>query len=138
MKTEIKTIEKIRASYTEKEDTKLDELKQLDKKVKRPAQIFAYVYGTVSSLVLGTGMCLAMKVIGNSMALGIIIGVVGIALALTTYPIFKVILKKRKEKYASQIFELTDSLLNKKEKTRLLSGFYLLKLSTLILKSAFT
>jgi uncharacterized Tic20 family protein len=113
MTTQIKTIEKIRASYTEKEITKLDELKQLDKKVKRPAQIFAYVYGTVSSLVLGTGMCLAMKVIGNSMALGIIIGVVGIALALTTYPIFKVILKKRKEKYASQIFELTDSLLNK-------------------------
>ena len=113
MTTQIKTIEKIRASYTEKEVTKLDELKQLDKKVKRPAQIFAYVYGTVSSLVLGTGMCLAMKVIGNSMALGIIIGVVGIALALTTYPIFKVILKKRKEKYASQIFELTDSLLNK-------------------------
>lgn len=113
MKTEIKTIEKICASYTEKEVTKLDELKQLDKKVKRPAQIFAYVYGSVSSLVLGTGMCLAMKVIGNSMALGIIIGVVGIALTLTTYPIFKVILKKRKEKYASQIFELTDSLLNK-------------------------
>ena len=113
MTTQIKTIEKIRASYTEKEVTKLDELKQLDKKVKRPAQIFAYVYGTVSSLVLGTGMCLAMKVIGNSMALGIIIGVVGIVLTLTTYPIFKAILKKRKEKYASQIFELTDSLLNK-------------------------
>ena len=113
MTTQIKTIEKIRASYTEKEITKLDELKQLDKKVKRPAQIFAYVYGTVSSLVLGTGMCLAMKVIGNSMALGIIIGVVGIVLTLTTYPIFKAILKKRKEKYASQIFELTDSLLNK-------------------------
>ena len=113
MKTQIETIERIRASYTEKEVTKLDELKELDKKVKRPAQIFAYVYGSVSSLVLGTGMCLAMKIIGNSMALGIIIGVVGIALTLTTYPIFKAILKRRKEKYASQIFELTDSLLNK-------------------------
>ena len=113
MKTQIETIERIRASYTEKEVTKLDELKQLDKKVKCPAQIFAYVYGSVSSLVLGTGMCLAMKIIGNSMALGIIIGVVGIALTLTTYPIFKTILKKRKEKYASQIFELSDSLLNK-------------------------
>lgn len=113
MKTQIETIERIRASYTEKEVTKLDELKQLDKKVKCPAQIFAYVYGSVSSLVLGTGMCLAMKIIGNSMALGIIIGVVGIALTLTTYPIFKAILKRRKEKYASQIFELTDSLLNK-------------------------
>lgn len=113
MTNEMKTIEKIRASYTEKETTKVDELKTLDKKVKRPAQIFAYVYGSLSSLVLGTGMCLAMKVIGNSMAVGIGVGIVGIALALTTYPIFKRILKARKDKYAKQIFELSDSLLNK-------------------------
>ena len=113
MTTELKTIERIRASYTEKETTQLDKLKSLDKKVKRPAQIFAYVYGSLSSLVLGTGMCLAMKVIGNSMALGIGIGLAGIALTLTTYPIFKAILKRRKNKYAKQIFELSDSLLNK-------------------------
>ena len=113
MTAEMKTIERIRASYTEKEITKLDQLKQLDKKVKRPAQIFAYVYGSLSSLVLGTGMCLAMKVIGNSMALGVGIGLFGIALTLTTYPIFKAMLKKRKAKYAKQIFELSDSLLNK-------------------------
>lgn len=105
-------IERIRASYTEKEITKFDELKKLDKKVKRPVQIFAYVYGSLSSLVLGTGMCLAMKVIGDSMALGIGVGLVGIALTLTTYPIYKALLKKRKNKYAKQIFELSDSLLN--------------------------
>lgn len=111
--TEIKTIERIRASYVKKENTKVDELKKLDKKVKRPARVFAYVYGSLSSLVLGTGMCLAMKVIGSSMALGIGVGLVGIALTLTTYPIFKAILNKRKNKYAKQIFELSDSLLNK-------------------------
>ena len=113
MTTEMKTIERIRANYTEKEITKLDALKAHGKKVKRPAQIFANVYGSLSSLVLGTGMCLAMKVIGNSMALGIVIGLVGIALTLTAYPIFKAILKRRKNKYAKQIFELSDSLLNK-------------------------
>ena len=113
MTAEMKELEKIRASYAEKEITKFDELKELDKKVKRPAQIFGYVYGSLSSLVLGTGMCLAMKVIGDSMALGIGVGFVGIALTLTTYPIFKAILKRRKNKYAKQIFELSDSLLNK-------------------------
>ena len=92
----IKEIEKIRNNYTEKETTKLDELKSLDKKVKRPAQIFSYVYGSLSSLVLGTGMCLAMKVIGNSMALGIGIGLVGIALTLSTYPIYNKILNNNK------------------------------------------
>lgn len=113
MTTETKTIERIRASYTPRTITKFDELKELDRKVKRPAQIFAYVYGSLSSLVLGTGMCLAMKVIGNSMALGVGVGLVGIALTLTTYPIFNAILKRRKNKYAKQILELSDSLLNK-------------------------
>lgn len=113
MTTEQKTIEKIRASYIENKTTKFDELKELDKRVKRPAQIFAYVYGSISSLVLGTGMCLAMQVIGDSMAIGIGIGLVGIALTLTTYPIFKAIIKRRRKKYAKQIFKLSDSLLNK-------------------------
>ena len=113
MTTEISVIEKIRANYTKREITKFDELKKLDRKVKRPAKIFAYVFGSLSSLVLGTGMSLAMKVIGSSMALGIGVGLVGIALTLTNYPIFKAILNKRKNKYAKQIFELSDSLLNK-------------------------
>ena len=116
MTAEIKTIERIRASYTEKETTKLDELKALDRKVKRPAQIFAYVVGSVSSLVLGTGMSLAMKIIGASlpfaMPLGIGVGLLGIALVSINYPMYKAILKHRKQKYAKQIFEITDSLLN--------------------------
>ena len=113
MTTEMKTIEKIRASYGEKQNTKFDELKALDRRVKRPAKIFAYTFGAVSSLVLGTGMCLAMKVIGDSMALGIGVGVLGIALVSATYPFYKKILKGRKEKYSAQIMELSDGLLNK-------------------------
>lgn len=112
-KTELTAIEKIKASYEKKETTKFDELKALDKRVKRPAQIFAYVFGALSSLVLGTGMCLAMKVIGDSMALGIIIGVIGMALMGITYPVYKLILNKRKNKYSDKIFELSNDLLNK-------------------------
>ena len=111
------TIEKIRADYTEKEMTKLDELKALDRKVKLPANIFAYVFGSLSSLVLGTGMCFAMKVIGASLSfatpLGVGIGLLGILLVSINYPIYKAILKSRKNKYAKQIVELSNSLLNK-------------------------
>lgn len=113
MTAEIKVIERIRASYTEREMTKFDELKELDRRVKRPAEIFAYAFGSLSSLVLGTGMSLAMKVIGNSMALGIGVGLLGLLLVSVNYPIYKRILQTRKNKYAKQIFELSDSLLNK-------------------------
>lgn len=116
MTTEMKTVEQIRDSYVEKGITKFDELKQLDRRVKLPAEIFAYVFGSLSSLVLGTGMCLAMKVIGAglsfAMPLGIGVGLVGIALVSVNYPIYQKILKSRKKKYASRIMELSNSLLN--------------------------
>ena len=116
MKNEINAIEKIRAGYVEKEVTKYDQLKDLDKKVKRPAKVFAYVFGSISALVLGTGMSLAMKVIGTTltyaMPLGIGVGLVGILLTSINYPMYKKILKSRKDKYSEQILELSDSLLN--------------------------
>ena len=112
MNNQIKIIEKIRADYEERQPTKLDQLKALDKRVKRPADVFAYTYGSVAALVLGTGMCLAMKIIFNAMPLGIVIGLAGIAMAATTYPLYKAILKARKKKYAKDIFALSDSILN--------------------------
>lgn len=51
-------VQKIRTQYTEKEYTTLDELKDLDKKVKRPVNVFSYTFGTVSALILGAGMSL--------------------------------------------------------------------------------
>lgn len=105
--------EKIRGQYEPKTTTKMDELKKLDKSARRPAQIFAYAFGGVASLVLGTGMCLAMKVIGDSMAAGIAIGVVGIGLCLATYPLYKKILSSRKQKYAEKIIACSNEILNK-------------------------
>lgn len=117
MTTEIKIIEKIRASYKPRKITKFDELKALDRKVKRPAVVFAYIFGSIASLILGTGMCFAMKVIGTTlsyaMPLGIGVGILGILLVSINYPIYKKILQSRKNKYAEEIFELSDSLLNK-------------------------
>ena len=111
MNNEIKTVERIRADYTEQAPTKVDELKALDKKVKRPAAIFAYIFGTVGSLVLGTGMCLAMKVIGDMMIAGIGIGLAGIAMVSLTYPIYKGLLARRRKKYAERIVAMSDEIL---------------------------
>lgn len=109
-------IQKIRSNYEKKETSKLDQLKTLDKKVRRPVKIFSYIFGSLSSLILGVGMCLAMKIIGANlsflMPLGIGVGLLGILLVSINYPMYKKILKSRKEKFSKQIFELSDSLLN--------------------------
>ena len=112
-------VERIRSSYEIQPRTpsKLDELKALDKKVKTPAVTFAYTYGTAGSLVLGTGMCFAMKILGSSIAalmpVGIVIGLVGIAMVSTTYPLYQILLSKRKAKYSDEIVRKSNALLNK-------------------------
>ena len=59
--SEQKAVEEIRGAYVQKEESGLDRLRRLDRAARRPAQIFAYVFGAAGTLVLGTGMCLAMQ-----------------------------------------------------------------------------
>ena len=107
-------IKEIKESYEEKSKTKYDELIALNKRVCLPAYIFAYTFGVFASLILGLGMCLAMQVIGTGiplMVLGIVIGVIGIAMVCVNYPIFTSIVKSRKRKYAEKIIALSDEIL---------------------------
>lgn len=119
MKDQEFLVQKIRTQYTEKQHTELDALKELDAKVKRPANVFAYTYGSVSAVVMGAGMSLVMTEIGaiiglaSAMVPGIVIGVVGMGMALSTYPIYKKMLNARKKKYAPRIMELSEKLLQK-------------------------
>ena len=115
-------VQQIRAQYTEKEHTQLDALKELDKKVKRPANVFAYVFGSISAIIMGSGMSLVMTDIGqmlgmeSTMVPGIVIGVVGMLLAIINYPVYKKMLASRKDKYAAQIVELSEKIMADAEK----------------------
>ena len=108
-----KYIEKLVKNYQGTEVNKLEELKALDKQVKLPITVFAYVFGSVCSLLLGFGMCLAMEVIlPGFMWLGIIIGLVGIGLCVLNYFIYKKVLASRKNAYADKILDLSNEILN--------------------------
>ena len=110
-------VQKIRTQYTEKEHTSLDELKELDAKVKRPANVFAYVFGSISAIIMGAGMSLVMTDIGSAVGIGdpmipgIVIGVVGMVMAIANYPIYKSILSSRRKKYADRIISLSDKIM---------------------------
>ena len=106
--------ESIAKEYAPKDNSKIIALRKLDAKAKLPATIFTYTCGIISALVFGTGMCLAMQVIGNSMLLGIIIGIVGILGCGINYPIYKKMLENGKKKYAYEIVELAREISEKK------------------------
>ena len=111
--------QKIRAQYVEKQTGEIDALRALDAKVKRPANVFAYVFGSISAVIMGAGMSLTMTEIGaaiglaNAMVPGIVIGVIGMAMAVATYPIYKKLLSSRKKKYGKEILELSDKIISK-------------------------
>ena len=113
-------VQKIRTQYTEKENTQLDELKALDAKVKRPANIFAYVFGSISAIIMGAGMSLVMTDIGSYIGMespmvpGIIVGVIGMIMAIINYPVYKKILSGRRKKYADEVMALSDKIMNNK------------------------
>ena len=106
--------EKIASEYAQKETNKLKAIKKLDSKAKAPANIFSYTFGIIGALVLGVGMCLSMKVIGDdsltSFIAGIATGVLGIAMVSVNYPIYKKILENGKKKYAADIIELAKQI----------------------------
>lgn len=111
--------QKIRTQYTEKQTTELDALRKLDAKVKRPANIFGYIFGSIGALIMGSGMSLIMTDIGTTIGVtdpmhtGVIVGVIGMLMVIINYPIYKGILGSRKKKYAAEIIRISDAIVNK-------------------------
>ncbi|CDE72989.1 putative uncharacterized protein [Acidaminococcus sp. CAG:917] len=106
--------EAVANEYSVKTATKVTALKKLDQKVKLFPTVFTFTFGIVSALILGLGMCFVLGVlteIGSvSMAVGIVVGLLGIAGMSLNYPIYKRILTKRKEKYAGDIISLAKEI----------------------------
>lgn len=105
--------EQIANEYSQKETQKVKQLKKLDSKAKTPANIFTYTFGIISALILGTGLCLSMSVIGSGIGAfiaGIVVGIIGIVGCCVNYPIYKMLLEKGKNKYGSDIMRLAKEI----------------------------
>ena len=105
--------ESIAKEYAPKDNSKIVALRKLDQKAKMPAIVFTYTFGIISSLVAGLGMCLAMQVIGGGaflIAVGVLLGIVGMGGMLAAYPVYRKVFDKTKQKLAPRILELTAEL----------------------------
>jgi hypothetical protein len=106
-------VQAIRKKYLPREESKLEELKRLDCMVQNSGTMESLCVGIGGTLVLGIGMCLAMQVIGTgaiSIAIGVLLGIIGMGAMLTAYPVYRRVFDKTKQKYAPRILELTAEL----------------------------
>ena len=112
-------IKKIRQKYQAPVEDGMTKLRKLDADTSRKATMISIVLGTVGALLMGSGMSLVMTDIGTTIGLqsallpGVIVGLVGMTLALLNYPIYCGILKGRKKKYGEKILALSERIMNK-------------------------
>ena len=90
----------------------MEQLRKLDKDAEKPGTIVGIVLGVIGSLIMGTGMCCTM-VWNTSLAVfvaGVVIGLVGMAIAGVAYPLYVGITKKQRAKIADQVLKLTEEI----------------------------
>lgn len=112
---ERREIESIKKQYmaAPKEESKLERLRNLNKRVTRPPLIVGLTTGVIGTLVMGLGMTMVLE--WNLWIGGVIVGVLGIAMIAVAYPIYRAVLNRNKKKYGRQIIELSNELLNADE-----------------------
>lgn len=109
----------IRKKYLPREEDKMAKLRRLHHSASRTARAWAIAIGVIGTLIMGTGMSLAMTDLGQilgatsnlAMLIGIVIGIAGMILVALAYPIYNRVLKKERERIAPEILRLTDELL---------------------------
>lgn len=107
---EIRRIREKYAPPTQAED-KMERLRRLDRDVTKPGLIAALSSGIAGTLIMGFGMCCTM-VWGDTLFVpGIVIGVMGIVGICAAYPLYTHITRKRRDKLAPEIMQLSDELM---------------------------
>lgn len=112
-------VESIRKKYLPQEESKLEQLRRLDRSASQKAQTCALSLGIVGTLILGTGMSLAMTDLAKhlgmaenfAMLVGVLVGVIGLVLVALAYPVYNRVLIRERKRIAPQILQLTEDLL---------------------------
>ena len=109
---ERKEIDSIRRQYApkEQEETKLERVRRLDALVKSVPTIWALVLGVLGTLIFGLGLTMILE--WNILLWGIVLMVLGSVPIAVSYPVYKKVLKKYKNRYGEEILRLSEELLN--------------------------
>lgn len=104
-------LKRIRSKYAPKEENKMELLRRLDAQVTQKATMYSIIVGVIGALILGTGMSCCLVWGGAVFVLGIVIGIIGLAVVGLAYPLYNHTLKKERERIAPEILRLTEELM---------------------------
>ncbi|MBQ9733042.1 MAG: hypothetical protein IJV74_02280 [Clostridia bacterium] len=99
-------VQAIRNKYLPQPESKLEELKRLDKCVHSAGVVRSLLLGIIGCILFGIGICVNMKVLVSS----ILTLAFGLAIMLAAYPVYRSCFRKAKKKHEPRILELIAEL----------------------------
>ena len=105
-------MEEIRKKYISPEHSpsKLELMKKLDKKAESTGTMTAICIGLFGTMLLGIGLSLILEF--DNFITGIILGVLGMGLMASAFPIFRKVTEIQRKKIAPEILRLSEEIKN--------------------------
>ena len=107
-----KEVESIRKKYLPQEESKLERLKKLDRRVQMAGTIESLCFGIVGALVFGVGMCFFLDVFAGAAWLSALFMIIGSLIMIPAYPIYRRIARKTKAALTPEILRLSEEIMN--------------------------
>ena len=104
-------VDKIVAKYTEPHkipDSDIERLKKLDRRAELPGTVVGIAVGLAGVIILLIGILLVLSF--DFFAAGIIVGLIGFALAASAPPVSKVVTRRSRDRYRDEILKLSERI----------------------------
>lgn len=108
--SENREVERIRSKYIVREESKLERLKRLDRRVANAGLITSLSIGIIGVLIFGIAICIGLDVLMGGMTLAVILGMIGGMIMIPAYPVYRLCRRHAKEKYVPEILRLADEI----------------------------
>lgn len=108
-----KEAEAIRKRYVTHEADKLERLRLLDGKVQQAGVAESLCLGVIGVLIFGLAMCFGLGALGSAWWLSFPLGIIGIAVMLPAYPLYRYLYNKKREELTPEILRLSEEIMKK-------------------------
>ena len=104
-------VEDIRRKYLPREESRLERLRRLDRKAQCAGMTESLTIGIIGCLIFGIGMCFGLDVFVGADWLSVLFCLIGIAVMLPAYFVYRRISVKAKEALTPEILRLSEEIL---------------------------
>ncbi|MCQ2983201.1 MAG: hypothetical protein MJ178_10650 [Treponemataceae bacterium] len=109
-------LRKIREKYavkTDDEQSAVQRIRAMDRKIELPGKIIGIVFGLTSTLIFGSGLALCIQTNGLPFVMGIFLGILGLVGMGSAPAVAKKIFEQQKAKHGAEIIRLIDESMGK-------------------------